>query len=63
MRYFVPKSKMSEWKEICRVFAKSLGAKLVFVNDTSCGVEFADGTFKHILVDEMQDYLKNLEET
>lgn len=61
MRYYVPKSQMKDWEDICNAFAKRVGAKLVFVNDTSCGIEFDNGSFKHILVDEMQEYLKNVD--
>ena len=53
----VSKSQMKDWEEICRAFAKKVGAKLVFVNSTSCGIELSDGSFKHIYIDEMQDYL------
>lgn len=53
----VSKSQMKEWEEICRAFAKKIGAKLVFVNSTSCGLELKDGSFKHIYIDEMQNYL------
>lgn len=53
----VSKSQMNDWEEICRAFAKKIGAKLVFVNSTSCGIELPDGSFKHIYIDEMQDYL------
>ncbi len=53
----VSKSQMKEWEEICRAFAKKVGAKLVFVNSTSCGVEYKDGRFEHIYIDEMQKYL------
>ncbi len=61
MRYYVPKSQMKDWEDICKAFARRVGAKLVFVNDTSCGIELKDGSFKHILVDEMQEYLKNVD--
>ena len=56
--YSVSDNQMNEWIEICRAFAKKFGAKLLFVNEVSCGLEFKDGTFKHIYIDEMEDYLK-----
>lgn len=56
--YYVPEQKMSEWKRICEAFADKYGCKLLFVNETSCGVELKDGSFKHIYIDEMQEILR-----
>ena len=50
-------AQMDDWKQICRAFAKKYNAKLLFVNETSCGLEFKDGTMKHIYIDEMVDIL------
>ena len=49
---------MSEWEEICKAFAKKVNAKLLFVNETSCGLEYNDGTFAHVLIEDMVEYLK-----
>lgn len=49
--YAMDDSQMSEWNQICKAFAKKLGAKLVFVNETSCGLEFPDGSMKHVYID------------
>lgn len=49
---------MSEWRAICQAFAKRFGYKLLFVNESSCGVELQDGSFKHIYIDEMADMLR-----
>ena len=57
----VSDNQMNDWREICQAFAKRVGAELLFVNDTSCGVELKDGSFKHIYIDEMQEYLKNVD--
>ena len=54
----VSQDQMSDWRQICRAFAKKLGAKLLFVNETSMGLEYPDGTMKHIYIDELADYLK-----
>ena len=48
---------MREWREICVVFAEKVGAKLLFVNETSCGLEYPDGTLWHPTVEDMQEYL------
>ena len=31
-------AQMPEWREICKAFAEKVGAKLLFVNNTSCGL-------------------------
>lgn len=56
-QYCVDDSQMNEWKKICKAFANKVGAKLLFVNECSCGLEFPDGTMKHVYLDEMIDYL------
>ncbi len=50
--------KNEQWHEVCEAFAKKMGAKLVFVNESSCGLEFENGTFKHVYWDEMVEYLE-----
>lgn len=55
--YAVSKSQMSDWKSICRAFTKKFGAELLFVNETSCGVKFKDGSYRHIYIDEMMYFL------
>lgn len=55
--YTVNEKQMDEWKAICKAFAKKINAKLLFVNETSCGVEMPDGNFSHIYIDEMYEYL------
>ena len=54
----VSDSQMRDWEEICKAFADKIGATLLFVNNTSCGVELKDGSFKHIYINEMQEYLE-----
>ena len=56
--YAVSSSQMNDWKSICRAFASKVGANLLFVNETSCGVEFPDGSFRHIYIEEMEEYLR-----
>lgn len=51
--YTVSKSQMEDWRQICRAFAKREGAKLLFVNEQSMGLEYPDGTHKHIYIDEL----------
>lgn len=55
--YAVSESQMGDWKQICRALAKKVNGTLLFVNETSCGIEFPDGSLRHIYIDEVQDYL------
>lgn len=61
--YVMDDSQMPEWKQICKAFAKKVGAKLVFVNETSCGLEYPDGSMQHVYIDEMMDYLGGMNES
>ena len=54
----VNKSAMADWEQICRAFAKREKATLLFVNETSMGLEYPDGTMKHIHISELADLLK-----
>lgn len=54
---FVSDAHMEEWTEICKGYAKMVGAKLLFVNNTSFGLEYDDGRLQHIYVNELVDYL------
>lgn len=56
--YCVSEKQMKDWEEICKGFCEKFGYKLLFVNSHSCGVELADGTFKHIYINEMEELLK-----
>ena len=47
---------MPEWRAICKAYAKKHGAELIFVNETSCGIE-KDGQFRHIYIEEMYEEL------
>ena len=51
-------AQMPEWTEICQAFAKKQNAKLVFVNNTSCGLEYPDGTHQHVTIQGMADFLE-----
>ena len=57
--YVVRPNNMGEWTQICKAFAKKLDAKLVFVNDTSCGLEMPDGQLRRYSVEEMMTYLQD----
>ena len=48
---------MDDWKSICRALAKKVNGTLLFVNESSCGIEFPDGSMRHIYLDEVEDYL------
>ena len=60
--YAMSPSQMSDWRQICKAFADKIDAELLFVNETSCGVQYKDGSFGHILVEDMMEYLKKEEE-
>lgn len=51
----VSQDQMGSWWQICRAFAKQQKAKLMFVDETSMGLEYPDGTMKHIYIDELAD--------
>lgn len=55
--YVLNKNQMDDWKEICKAFAKRENANLVFVNETSFGIE-KNGQFQHIYIDELMDILE-----
>ena len=55
--YAVSENQMEEWKAICKAFARQQGAKLLFCNETSMGIELPDGTMKHIYIEELAEYL------
>lgn len=57
--YSMSDDQMDDWKQICRAFARKVGAKLLFVNNESMGLEFPDGTMKHLYVEDLMDYFKN----
>ena len=48
-----------EWKQICEIFCKKIGAELLFVNSDSFGYEDKDGRLIHMYADELEQYLKN----
>ena len=52
---------MEEWKQICNAFAKKLNAEIVFVNNTSCGLQFANGEMAKYSVERMAEILENEE--
>ena len=55
--YYVPKTQMDDWKQIARTYARKVGAELLFVNDTSFGIEYPDGQMQHIRVEDLADLL------
>ena len=57
----VSEAQMPEWTEICKAFAKKQKAKLVFVGNTSCGLEYPDGTHQHVTIQGMVDFLEEEE--
>ena len=61
--YAMNETQMGDWKQICATFAKKIDAELLFVNETSCGVQYKNGTFGHIYIDEMAETLSVSDES
>lgn len=55
--YYVNKDDMSEWRSICRAYARKVGAELLFVNENSFGIQTKDGQLQHIDISELYDIL------
>ena len=51
--YTMDDSQMGEWKEICKAYAKKVNADLLFVNETSFGIQLPSGELQHIYIDEL----------
>ena len=49
---------MGEWNDICKAFAEKENAKLIFVNETGCGLEYPDGSLWHPSVEDMMNRLE-----
>lgn len=61
INYAVNPSQMGEWNQICKAFAKKVGAELLFVNEESCGIQYPNGAMQHVYIDEMVEYLRSEE--
>jgi len=59
--YTVSEGQMAQWKMICEAYADKKGAQLLFVNDHSCGLQYPDGSFSHVYIEDMK-YDLELEE-
>jgi hypothetical protein len=57
--YTMSDAQMPEWKEICERYAAMIGATLLFVNETSCGVQCENGSFRHIYIDEVLESINH----
>ena len=49
---------MKDWESVCKAYAKKVDAELLFVNETSCGLQYKDGSFAHIYTEELAEMLK-----
>lgn len=56
--YTVSPKQLDDWKQICRAYAHTVGAKILFINESSFGIEHKDGAFQHIYIDDLVDILK-----
>lgn len=48
---------MDEWGRICAAYCRKANAELLFVNTDSFGVQYGDGTLRHIYADELAQIL------
>lgn len=53
---YCTEKQMDDWKQICKAYARKVGAELIFVNETSFGIE-KNGQFQHIYIDELYEML------
>ena len=49
---------MNEWGQICAAYCRKVNAELLFVNTDNFGVQYDDGTFRHIYADELAQILE-----
>ena len=56
--YVVNDRQMKYWESVCKAYAKKVDAELIFVNETSCGLQYKDGSFAHIYIEELAEMLK-----
>jgi hypothetical protein len=56
--YAANDSQMKDWESICKAYAKKVDAELLFVNETSCGLQYKDGSFAHIYIEELAEMFK-----
>lgn len=54
-------NKADEWTLICKAYAKSIGATVIFINTENYdfGFETKDGKLVHLYANELFDLLKN----
>lgn len=48
---------MEEWTQICGAYCKKADAELLFVNIDNFGVQYPDGTLRHIYAEELAQIL------
>ena len=48
---------MEEWRRICAAYCRKADAELLFVNTDNFGVQYGDGSFRHIYADELAQIL------
>lgn len=60
--YACSKQQMADWEAIAKKFAEVSGGKLLFVNNTSLGIEWPNGQFSHLYIDEVYERLKKAED-
>lgn len=56
--YTLKPNQMKDWKEIANAYAAKVNAELLWVNETSFGLQYPDGTMQHLGVEDLIDILK-----
>lgn len=57
--YAMNENQMEDWKAICAAYTKKVNAELLFVNETSFGIQLPSGELQHIYIDELVSLLEN----
>ncbi len=55
---YIGKENMNDWNSICRAYAKRVGAEILYVSDTSFGIEYPNGTMVKLRPEDLQEILR-----
>lgn len=55
---YIAKENINDWNAICKAYAKKVGAELLYVNETSFGLEYPNGTMVKMRPEDLEEALK-----
>ena len=55
---YISKENMNDWNAICKTYTKKVGAELLYVNETSFGLEYPNGTMVKMRPEDLEEALK-----